>query len=500
MSTIRRQSIISSFVVYIGFAFGFLNTYLLTRQGGFTKEEYGLIAVFVAVAQVMFSLANVGMPAFLNKFFPYYKAHLPENKNDQLTWALLLPCAGFLIVLLFGLGFKNIVANKIFSNSPELLNYYYWLFPFGFGFTIFMVLEAYSWQRGRAVVSNFLKEVVFRAFVTLLILLTAIGFIKNFNTFIGLYSFIYIALVSYLLFYFRRRKQLNFTLQRSNVTQKFRKKIKALIGFVWGGGLVFSLASVVDTLIIAAVLPNGVGAAAVFTFGQYVASLIQAPQRAVVSASVGALSQAWKDKDFKKINKIYHRSSINQLLFSCAMFSLIWINFEDGIFTFHLQEEYVASKWIFFYIGLTYILDMGTGLNGQIISTSSYWKFEFKTRMILFAITLPLTYFLTVKYGIVGPPFANLISYSIYNAIRYSFLLKKFNMQPFDSKTLAALVLSGACFLLAYLPLKNYTGLHWMVTRSLLFCVPFAAGTIGMKLSPDVVPVWLTLKKKLRLG
>jgi hypothetical protein len=182
--------------------------------------------VFVAVAQVMFSLANVGMPAFLNKFFPYYKAHLPENKNDQLTWALLLPCAGFLIVLLFGLGFKNIVANKIFSNSPELLNYYYWLFPFGFGFTIFMVLEAYSWQRGRAVVSNFLKEVVFRAFVTLLILLTAIGFIKNFNTFIGLYSFIYIALVSYLLFYFRRRKQLNFTLQRSNVTQNFAKKLR----------------------------------------------------------------------------------------------------------------------------------------------------------------------------------------------------------------------------------------------------------------------------------
>ncbi len=146
MSTIRRQSIISSFVVYIGFAFGFFNTYLLTRQGGFTKEEYGLIAVFVAVAQLMFSLANVGMPAFLNKFFPYYKAHLPENKNDQLTWALLLPCAGFLIVLLLGLGFKNIVANKIFSNSPELLNYYYCLFRFGFFFTIVFVLDVYCFD------------------------------------------------------------------------------------------------------------------------------------------------------------------------------------------------------------------------------------------------------------------------------------------------------------------------------------------------------------------
>ncbi|MDQ6610131.1 MAG: lipopolysaccharide biosynthesis protein [Bacteroidota bacterium] len=500
MSTIRRQSIISSFVVYIGFALGFFNTYLLTRQGGFTKEEYGLIAVFVAVAQLMFAMSNVGMSAFLTKFYPYYKAHLPEKKNDQLTLALLLPCAGFLIVLLLGLLFKDIVANKMFSNSPELLHYYYWLFPFGFGFTIFMILEAYAWQRGKAVLSNTLKEVAFRAFVTFLILSTTIGLIKNFNTFIGLYSFVYIILIFYLLFYFQRRRQLHFTFTISHVTRRFKKKIIALVGFVWSGGLIFSLASVVDTLIIAAVLPNGVGAAAVFTFGQYIASLIQAPQRAVISASVGPLSQAWKDKDFKKLNKIYHRSSINQLLFSCAMFSLIWINFEDGIFTFHLQSEYLAAKWIFFYIGLTRILDMGTGVNAQIISTSSYWKYEFKTGLILLAITLPLNYFLTVKYGLIGPAIANLFSFTVYNAIRYFFLLKKFNMQPFDVKTLLALVLSGGCFLLAYFTLKEVTGLHWIIIRSLLFCVPFAIGMVGMKLSPDVIPVWLTLKKKLRLG
>src|SRR5215210_8332622 len=115
MSIIRRQSIVSSFVVYLGFAFGFFNTYLLTRQGGFRKEEYGLIAVFIAIAQLMFSLANVGMPAFLTKFFPYYKAHLPEKKSDQLTIALLLTCTGFFIVAVLGLIFKNIVANKMFS-------------------------------------------------------------------------------------------------------------------------------------------------------------------------------------------------------------------------------------------------------------------------------------------------------------------------------------------------------------------------------------------------
>src|SRR5438270_166164 len=137
MSTIRKQSIIASFVVYIGFALGFFNTYLFTRQGGFTKEQFGLTAIFVAASQLMFSIANVGMSAFITKFFPYYKAHVPQKKNDQLAIALLVPVAGFLLVVILGLAFKGILINKIFSNSPELPEYYYWLFPFGFGYTIF---------------------------------------------------------------------------------------------------------------------------------------------------------------------------------------------------------------------------------------------------------------------------------------------------------------------------------------------------------------------------
>jgi O-antigen/teichoic acid export membrane protein len=189
MSTIRRQSIISSVVVYIGFALGFFNTYLFTREGGFTKEQYGLTAVFIAVAQLMYAISNLGMASFINKFFPYYKAHLPNKKNDQITWALLLPCLGFLFVILIGVVFKDIIINKVLDNSPELLQYYYWLFPFGFGYTIFLILEAYAWQQRKAVLSNFLKEVGFRLCVTVLIILTTLGLIHNFSLFISFFIF-----------------------------------------------------------------------------------------------------------------------------------------------------------------------------------------------------------------------------------------------------------------------------------------------------------------------
>lgn len=499
MSTIRKQSIISSAVVYLGFALGFFNTYLFTRQGGFTKEQFGLTAIFVAVGHLMYSVASVGMPAYINKFFPYYKAHLPAKKNDQLAWALLLPCVGFLMVILLGFVFKGPLVDKIFNNSPELLQHYNWLFPFGFGFTLFMVLDVYVWQLRKAVLSNVLKEIMFRAFVTVLIVLTMLGLIKEFSTFIGLYSFVYIALVLYLLFYLRSNGWLNLHWQVSNVTRKFRKKVYALVGYVWTGGLVFALASVIDTIFIAAVLPDGMGAAGVFTFGQYMTSLIQAPQRAVVSAATGPLSEAWRLKDHKRIQRIYHRSSINQLLFACAMFSLIWLNFEDGIRTFHLQPEYVGAKWVFFYLGLTRIVDMGTGVNAQIILTSTYWRFEFTTGLILLGLMLPLNFILTRHYGIYGPAISSLISFTVYNAIRYFFLLRKFNMQPFDKRSVYTVLLAVLCFALAYFPLRDVMGLQWMVLRSLLFLVPYVAGTLWLTLSPDAIPIWHTAKKRMGL-
>src|SRR5947209_3286856 len=98
MSTIRKQSIISSVIVYAGFALGLLNTYLFTMQGGFSREQYGLTATFLAFASLIFSFAGLGMPAFITKFFPYYKGHLTNKRNDQLSWALLISTIGFIMV------------------------------------------------------------------------------------------------------------------------------------------------------------------------------------------------------------------------------------------------------------------------------------------------------------------------------------------------------------------------------------------------------------------
>jgi O-antigen/teichoic acid export membrane protein len=293
-------------------------------------------------------------------------------------------------------------------------------------------------------------------------------------------------------------KRMTIFLHVSRVTKRFYKKVLTLVSFVWSGGLVFTVANVFDTLVIAAVMPNGLAYAGVYSLAQNIASLIQAPQRGIISAAISPLSQAWKDKDLDKIRRIYQRSSINQLIFSAAMFCIIFMNFYDGIQTFSLKEGYVLALPVFLFIGIMRILDMGTGLNAQIISTSTFWRFEFFTGLILLSLALPLNYFLTKRYGVIGPAISNLIAFTIYNFIRCMFLWRKARMQPFNSKSFLTLICAAIAYAACFVLFHNLSGIAWIFTRTITFMALFGACIYVFKLTPDLFHVLDSVKRRAR--
>ena len=497
MSIIRRQSILSSGIVYFGFALGFLNTYLFTRQGGgFTPTQYGLTAIFMAIASIMYPFAGFGMAPYIYKFFPYYSDNLPPRKNDMMTLTLLTSLVGFVVVIIGGVLFKDLVIRKFGAHSAELVTYYNWIFPFGCGLTLYSLLEAYAWQLKKAVLTNLLREVIFRLVTMSLILLFITGILKNFDVFIRIYSFTYIILAAILLIILVRKGQLYFPLHLSRVTKKFLPKIATLVALTGGGSIILSLANFFAQIVIAAVVPDGLAFVGVYTLAQYVASLIQAPQRGVIAATIPHLSRAWKDKELDKIRRIYHRSSINQLIFSTGMFILIWVNFTDGVFTFHLKTTYLDARHIFLFIGLTRIIDMGTGVNSQIIGTSTFWRFDFFSGVILVVLTLPLNYFLAKSMGVIGPAIADLITFTIYNGIRYGFLYRKFGMQPFSIRTLYTLLLGLTGYAVCHFLLIGFHGLIGIFLRSIIFIAIYGGGVIAGHLSEDTLPVWNTVQKR----
>src|SRR5690606_22723826 len=134
--------------------------------------------------------------------------------------------------------FKDLVIRKYSANSPQLVLYYYWVFPMGLGLSIFSILEAYTWSLGKPVLATFAREVLWRLLTTILIVLFIFDVIRDFDLFIKFYSFGYPTIVVFLLSYLFLRKKIHFTLSVSKVTRRFFKKIITLCAFVYSGVLV----------------------------------------------------------------------------------------------------------------------------------------------------------------------------------------------------------------------------------------------------------------------
>jgi O-antigen/teichoic acid export membrane protein len=254
------------------------------------------------------------------------------------------------------------------------------------------------------------------------------------------------------------------------------------------------IAQFIDTLVIMSVL--GTGAAGIFALGSVVAGLVQAPQRGAVAASIPTLSKAWKDKDYDKINLIYQRSGINLLIASLGIFLVIWLSYADAVKTFGLKPAYLQSQWIFFFLGMARIIDLGTGVNAQIIGTSVFWRFELLSGIILFLLITPLSYLLVKQVGIIGAGYSNVISFTIYNIIRIIFLQKKFNMHPFSRKTIYSVMIAVICFSICYYTFRNFHGFFAILLKSSVFTALYAGSIIYFDLSPDVLPVWDSITKR----
>jgi O-antigen/teichoic acid export membrane protein len=496
MSTIRRQSILSTLLIYAGFAFGALNMYLFARKDIFTPEEYGLTRGITAMGNFFYGFASLGLLSVIYKFFPYYKGNLKPKQNDLLTLCLIVALLGFILTASAGLYFEPLVVRKFSAKSQLLVRYYVWVIPYLFFYLFFSILEAYAWTIKKTVLANFLREGGFRITTTVLIIIFIMGGIY-FDLFIKLFSCIYAVSFLILLFYLISTGEFHLTFKLSRVTKKFWKKMLTLVSFVYFATLINIIAQSIDAFAIASYLDQAMIMLAVFEFSNYLSNVIQVPQRSIVSISVGYLSQAWKDKHYATIQRIYSRSSLNMLMASLFIFLTIWLNFDRAIEQLHLNPVYHEGKWVVLILGIKNIIDMGTGVNSMIIGTSIYWRFELYCSLLLL-LNIPMNMWLVKEYGIQGAAISNLIVFTLYNLIRLVFLWVKFNMQPFSINTVGMLINGLLCYGIAYFTFRNITGWTGIIGSSAVFMLLFIAAAFYFKLSPDIMPVWKSIVNRFK--
>jgi len=494
MSEIRRKSIKGSIWIYVGFFIGAINTYIFTHKEWFSVEQYGLTRTILELSMLMFSFSAIGTTFFLYKFFPYYEDNLEKKENDLLGLAIKISGIGFILTMCIVFFAEPLIIKKFGTNSKLLVEYFYITIPLAFFILAYNILESYSLGFGRGVTANVLKETVLKLYTLILVILKICGFI-SFQVFMYLFAAQFALIVIIFSIVLKRAGQLWITFKTSKVTKKYSKKIVSMLSLTFLVLVVSILRTSIDSLVLAA--RESLTSVAIFGFSSYLVILMQAPYRSIASITIPILSRKWKEKNTKEIARIYKRSSINLLSFSLLIFCLIALNFDAAIYFFNLNIEYLNGKNVFFLLGIVTIIEMGTGVNGQIIGTSSYFRFELWTNFLLTAMIIPLSYFLTVKYGLIGPAIANLVSFSVYNCIRYVFLLKKFNMQPFTKKTIEIFIISALGYIICYFLVSKSYGLVYIILRALIFSSFFILAVYVRNISPDVKPVLQSLLKRL---
>ncbi len=492
MGIVKRQGIKASILVYIGFALGAFNLLVLFPML-FTEEQVGLTRVLASTTITFAQLCLLGLPAVIVKFYPYYKDHAREN-SDLMFWSSLISFVGFILVSTICWYFYPVIIQYFSKKSPLLSDYFYLTFIGGFFMVAYTIFETYSRSNLRNIVPVFLREVGLRIFTGLLLALFAFKLI-NYHQFIWAFTFYFGIACMVMIVDLGRLSLLKFHPKTTKLTHRLKGKMFAYGSFIYGGGMFGIIADNVDTFLIAGI--SGLKSTGVFTIASYISTILQVPQRTISGIATPIIAQSWKDKDYANIQYLYEKTSLNQLIFGITIFLGVWLNIDD-LFSF-LPPAYSEGKYVVLIMCFARILDLGTGINAELLTTSNMWRFSFYTQVIFIGLSIPTNYFLINKYGIVGSAFSNLIAYTAFNSIRFVFIYRKFKMQPFSINTLYVFLIGVLTYLIiAYLPLTDIRIID-IAIRGVLVILCMGIPVLKFKLSEDIVILWHQILKKINL-
>ena len=490
MGIIQKQGVKSSFYIMLGFVIGAINLLVLFPLF-FTKNDQGLVRAIIDIGATLSVFCTLGTLPVVYKFYPFYNQYLGPQKNELPFITLLLNLMGFGLLLIIGWHEKDFIIRKL-GKSPSLAQYFNYVYPYTFFLLLFYWLEAFAWGLRKGVYTNFLRETAIRILTTILIVAFGFHWI-TLPQFIVLFSFIYAVPVVLLFINLIQSKQWSiraFTI--SSVTRRLKGKMISFALFVFAGQFFNLLARTNDTFMIVGL--RGLSDASIFAIATYVSAILEIPQRSLNSISIPVLAQSWKDKDFANIKHIYHKSVSNLLVIGLMLFGLIWLNIENLVaflnWVSHKQSGgYDAISKLIFILGIAKLIDLATGVNGQIIGTSNYWKFDFFTNLFYILLSIPLNYYLILNYSLEGLAYSNLIALTLYNSIRFTFLYKKFNLQPYTFKHGLFLLASiGLMLGIHQLPMASNFAIN-IAIQSVSFGIGFYLLTQWINPAPEILEI-----------
>lgn len=490
MGIIKKQSIQNTFIAYIGIILG-AGTTLYLYPNILTPDQYGLTRLLLSLAFICTEFTHLGIKNISIRFFPYFE---DKNKghNGFLFIILTVPLMGFMGLLAILFSFDDLFISYYSEDSSLFANYYFYLIPLIFGILYFDVLNSFIRARYDSVPGSIINEVVLRIISIGLLALYFWGFL-DFKMFMIGFVASYLLEPIILVFYLIKVGEFSLKPDFNFLNQSLLKRIGNYGLFVMLGGVTHLIVSNIDIIMLASL--SGLTDTAIYAIAFYIGSVIIVPQKSIGKIAPSLLSKHLAEDNLNEVERIYKSTSMNQFIPGCLIFIGIWANLENLVEI--LPEEYASAGLVIIIIGISKLIDMAAGVNGNIIINSKYYKFNLVATILLVLISITLNYFLIPLYGIVGAAIATAVSLLIYNLIKGAYVWVKFSMQPLSPK-IVLVILLGALILWGSTQVPRMGNLYSdIIIRSISIAILFSSGIIYLNISDEINKTWEDLKTKV---
>lgn len=478
MGIIQNQAIKSTMYSYLGTVLGFITTGLWFPHI-LTTDQNGLIKVLLSISVLAAQFSNIGISGVIVRLFPVFR-NKEKGHYGFLFYPLIVTALGFSVCLVLFFIFKGSLIENYQSKSLLLVEYLYFLIPLILFQALFNILDVYARSLFNSVIGVVQKEFVQRLIILLLAVFYSFTWI-DFRWFMICYVLSFVLPVCWIVIYLFKQGDFTLRVDFSFLTPSLKKEMMSVSMFYFISGFSVIAVANIDSIMVNEYL--GLSDAGIYGIVFYFGTLIIIPSRALMRISYTILAEAWKNNDLNEIQTIYTKSSINQLLIGLLLFIGLWANIDTVLQL--LPSEYRAGKYVIFFIALGNLVDMAAGVNGAILITSRYYKYDSYFLILLVALTIVSNMIFIPLYQITGAAMATCITLVLYNVLRFLFLYKTLNLQPFSYKILWILLIGLMVYFISTLfPIfKNY--LVDLFVRGGFILITYTIGVYAFNVSED---------------
>lgn len=485
---------------YAGVAVGFLTQgYFFPNL--FSKAEVGLLSLLIAVSQVLVQASNLGVSNAGGRYFPYFR-NAERQHNGYLLITILTTLTGFgLCVLMLWLG-RPWVIELYGAQSSLFVDYYYLLIPLTLFTALFAVFDNYARLLYDPVTGTILQQFVQRVLVLLAGGLYWLGWV-TFGQFLGVWLLAFLLPMMLMAVSVARDEALFVSRRYVSVSPELRRSLARYAGLTLTSALSTQIIWTIDKVMIStSTATDGLADTGVYSTAANFAAVIALPATTLYKVAGTLIAESWKADDRANIGMIYRKSALNQLIAGCLVFVGVMVNL-PSLFTL-LPAGYEAGYYVILWLGLGKLIDMATGVNGIILSTSRYYAYDSLLFVIVIVVTIAANKYLIPRYGINGAAAGAVLATFLYNFTRTLLVWIAFRMQPFSWRNGAVVGLAGLVWYGTEL-VPHQTGVWWRVgtdvaLRSAAITSLFLTAVYVFKLSPDANEllngVWERVKKK----